>query len=126
MKSNSKLIWFLGVVTLTYELPSYPPMGNWTIRVEAMLQVYEHKVIVERYYIPFFEVVPSAPAYVLDSDDTYTASVTTSFHRARVANGNTTVQVHARPVNSSIRDYRLVSEEHPPWVYKQHPSINNF
>uniref|UniRef100_A0A0P5QML6 Macroglobulin complement-related protein n=1 Tax=Daphnia magna TaxID=35525 RepID=A0A0P5QML6_9CRUS len=106
-----------GVVTLTYELPSYPPMGNWTIRVEAMLQVYEHKVIVERYYIPFFEVIPFAPAYVLDSDDTYTAGVTTSFHRARVANGNTTVQVHARPVNSSIRDYRLVSEEHPPWSH---------
>jgi CD109 antigen len=71
---------------------------------------------VERYYIPFFEVIPSAPAYVLDSDEKYTAGVTTPFHRARVANGNTTVQVHARPVNTSIWAYRLVSEEHPPWV----------
>lgn len=105
---------------MTYELPSYPSMGNWTIRVEAMLQVQEHQIIVERYYIPFFEVIPSAPAYVLDSDESYTASVTTSTHRARVANGNTTVQVHARLVNSTVRDYRLVTEEHPPWVLILH------
>jgi hypothetical protein len=104
------------VVTLVYEIPSYPPMGNWTIRVEAMQQVHEHQVLVERYYIPFFEVIPFAPAYVLESDEKYTSSVTISFHRARVLNGNTTVQVHARPVNTSIRAYRLVSEEHPPWV----------
>ena len=82
-----------------------------------MQQVHEQQFVVERYYIPFFEVLPSAPAYVLDSDVKYTSGVTTSFHRSRVLNGNTTVQVHARPVNTSIRSYRLVSEEHPPWVY---------
>lgn len=104
------------MVTLLYSLPSYPSAGNWTIRVEAMLQTYEWQFLVERYYIPFFEVMPSAPAYVLDSDESYTTKVTTGFHKTKVAKGNTTVQVFARPINSSVLDYRLVSEENPPWV----------
>ena len=95
-----------------------------SFRAEAMQQVNEHQFVVERYYIPFFEVIPSAPAYVLDSDVKYATCLSInfhclsiSFHRSRVLTGNTTVQVHARPVNTSIRSYRLVSEEHPPWVY---------
>lgn len=110
------------MVTLVYSLPSYPGNGNWTIRVEAMLQSYEYTFIVERYYIPFFEVLSSAPAYVLDSEESYTAAVTTSFHKSRVLKGNTTVQVHARPVNSTINDYRLVTQEHLAWV--KHYKIN--
>ena len=94
-------------------------MGNWTIRVEAMQQVQDQLFIVERYYIQFFEVIPSAPAYVLDSDESYAVKVTTSKHKASVVSGNTTVQVHARPVNSSSHDYRLITEEHPPWVLRE-------
>nr|CAH0103527.1 unnamed protein product [Daphnia galeata] len=89
-----------------------------------MQQVHEQQFVVERYYIPIFEVIPSAPAYVLDSDVKYTSGVTTSFHRSRVLNGNTTVQVHARPVNTSIRSYRLVSEEHPPWSHQFSNDVN--
>nr|CAH0098524.1 unnamed protein product [Daphnia galeata] len=45
-------------------------------------------------------------------------SISASFvFRSRVLKGNTTVQVHSRRVNTSIRSYRLVSEEHPPWDY---------
>jgi hypothetical protein len=41
-----------------------------------MQQVHEQQFVVERYYIPIFEVIPSAPAYVLDSDVKYTSGVT--------------------------------------------------
>ena len=105
-------------MSLTYQLPSNPSVGNWTIRAEAMQQVHDYQFLVEHYYIPFFEVMPSAPAYVLDSDETYTVEVTTSVHSGFVANGNVTVHVYARPVNTTVNDYRLVKEEYFPWVCK--------
>jgi hypothetical protein len=62
------------------------------------------------------QVIPSAPAYVLDSEESYTASVTTSFHPGRVASGNLTLEIYARPVNSSLADFRFIKQEFPPWV----------
>ena len=106
-----------GVITLSYQLPAFPSEGHWTIRVEAMAQIYQHKVIVERYYIPYFEVIPSAPAYVLDTDESYEAAVTTSFHAGRVKQGNITIRLFAKPVNSSSGDYRFISEEVPEWTH---------
>ncbi len=64
------------------------------------------------------QVIPSAPAYVLDSDESYTAAVTTSFHAGRVDKGNITIQVYAKPVNSSLADFRFIKQEFPPWVHK--------
>ena len=90
-----------GVITLTYQLPAFPSEGRWTIRVEAMVQRHNYHVIVERYYVPFFEVIPSAPAYVLDTDGSYEAAVTSSFHAGRVRVGNITIRLFAKPVNSS-------------------------
>ncbi|XP_046648840.1 CD109 antigen-like [Daphnia pulicaria] len=113
-----------GVVSLTYQLPPTPSVGSWTIRVEAMQQVHQHQFGVEHYYIPFFEVMPSAPAYVLDSDETYTVEVTTSVHTQFVANGNLTVHVYARPVNSTADDYQLVVEELFPWNHEFTYDVN--
>lgn len=61
-------------------------------------------------------MIPSAPAYVLDTDESYFAAVTTSFHPGRVDKGNITLTVLARPVNSTPADFKFVSEESPPWV----------
>lgn len=44
------------MVNLAYQLPAFPSEGKWTIRVEAMSQVQDYTVYVERYYVPFFEV----------------------------------------------------------------------
>ena len=54
--------------------------------------------------------------YVLDSDDSYTAAVTTPFHMERVNKGNITVRVNVKPVNGS-QPYQLVKEEHLEWVF---------
>ena len=45
-----------GVVSLMYQLPAMPREGKWTIRVEALTQVYEKQIFVERYILTFFEV----------------------------------------------------------------------
>lgn len=43
-------------MTLKYLLPKFPSEGKWTIRVEALSQVYDHYIIVERFYYRFFDV----------------------------------------------------------------------
>jgi hypothetical protein len=46
-----------GVITLIYQLPAFPSEGKWTIRVEAMSQIHDHHIIVERFYYRFFDVI---------------------------------------------------------------------
>ena len=45
-----------GVLTGRFQLPEYPKVGFWKIRVEAQGQVNEKAVKVEKYYTPKFEV----------------------------------------------------------------------
>ena len=50
------ILFFIGVITLEYQLPSHPLEGKWTIRVEAITQVYDQIIYVEQFYLPLFEV----------------------------------------------------------------------
>ena len=52
-----------GVVNLSYKLPKFPSEGKWVIRVEAMSQVHDYTIYVERYYVTFFEVPIDALIY---------------------------------------------------------------
>lgn len=71
-------------------------------------------------------MIPSGPVYVLDSEETYQMAVTTSFHPGRVAKGNITMRVLAKPVNSTNEHYRLAMEEHFLWASIKHIHILNY
>ena len=139
------------MVSLTYNLPPYPTEGTWTIRVEALAQVYERTFYVERYYLTFYEVtrglllllllsaatllwltnenekkkklLPDAPVYVLDSDETYTAAMGTAFHQERVAIGNCTVRVYIKTSNGTD-PFRVITEDYYPWVNRSRRQPN--
>jgi hypothetical protein len=53
------------VITLLYQLPTFPSEGKWTIRVEAMSQIHDHHIIVERFYYRFFDVIHIFYLFVL-------------------------------------------------------------
>lgn len=106
------------MASLTYQLSLNPSVGHWTIRVEAMSQIHEHRIHVEHYYITFFEVIPIGPAFVPETDETYNVQVTTAFHKTFVLSGNLTVEVYARPANASSINLQLVMQEYFPWVLK--------
>lgn len=57
-----------GVMTLVYQLPTFPSEGKWTIRVEAMSQVHDHHIIVERFYYRFFDVITFSAFICLTSE----------------------------------------------------------
>ncbi|TRY74425.1 hypothetical protein TCAL_00656 [Tigriopus californicus] len=68
-----------GVLTGSFQLPEYPKVGFWKIRVEAQGQVEEKAIKVEKYYIPKFEVYVRMPTFVLDTDKFIEAEVS-AFH----------------------------------------------
>ena len=105
------------MVTLSYQLPSHPREGTWTIRVEALTQVYDQTFFVEQFYLPLFELLPYGPAYVLDSEETYTASFTTAFHSHRVSHGNATTRVYAKRVDKPLDKLTLITDETLPWAF---------
>ncbi len=45
-----------GVLTGSFQLPEFPKVGFWRVRVEAQGQLNEIPVKVEKYYEPKFEV----------------------------------------------------------------------
>ncbi|XP_023330082.1 CD109 antigen [Eurytemora carolleeae] len=57
-----------GVLTADFELPEFPKVGFWTIRVVAQGQIEEKKVKVEKYYVPKFETFVSMPAFHFPSE----------------------------------------------------------
>lgn len=105
------------MVTLSYKLPSHPTAGKWVIRVEALTQTFDQTFYVEQFYLPLFEVLPYGPAYVLDSQETYSASFTTAFHSHRVSHGNATTRVYAKRVDKPLDKFTLVHQETVPWAF---------
>lgn len=108
-----------GVISLEYQLAGAPETGMWTIRVQAMSQIHEHQYFIEKYYLTFFEVLPSAPVYVLDSAESYKSSVTVNNHRQKLRLGNVTVGVYVNPRNASSPARSLSNFAHFKFVKKE-------
>ncbi|XP_069194402.1 CD109 antigen isoform X2 [Procambarus clarkii] len=53
-----------GVINLKFELPEYPLVGTWKIRVRAKTQVEDKDIEVEHYFRPRFEVFVRLPLTV--------------------------------------------------------------
>ena len=60
-------------------------------------------------------MIPTGPVYVLDSQDSYSCSMTTAFHEERIKQGNATVRVYVKEVNSTA-SFRFVTEHRTNWV----------
>ena len=58
-----------GVLSGRFQLPEFPKIGFWKVRVEAQGQVNEKAIKVEKYYNPKFEVYVRMPTFILDSEE---------------------------------------------------------
>ncbi len=75
-------------------------VGFWTIRVNAEGQLEEHKIKVEKHYLPqAYELVATLPNFVLDTDEVLEASVDGAFITERLALGNVYVRWLAKKID---------------------------
>lgn len=89
----------VGVLIQTFELPLYPKVGFWTIRVKAETQTEELKVKVEKHYLPMYELVVTAPAFVVDTEKHIEVTVDAAFVTERIAKGNITLNWYAKKID---------------------------
>ena len=52
-------------MTLSFELPDYPVLGEWRLRVQALTQIEDKTIVVEQYFMPRFEVSQASEAWVV-------------------------------------------------------------
>ncbi|CAL4175988.1 unnamed protein product, partial [Meganyctiphanes norvegica] len=81
----------LGVVSLDLQLPTLPPEGWWTARVQAGRQIHEKKFLVKHFYEPLYEIFVEMPAYHLTTDDSIGGTLTGSYATDKPILGNATL-----------------------------------
>ncbi|KAB7501149.1 Antigen, partial [Armadillidium nasatum] len=82
-----------GVINLSFDLPEYPDLGNWTIQVRARQQVQNKTIVVEQYFRPRFEVFVRLPHTFKVTDDAITGVVVANMTNWRDVHGNCSVKL---------------------------------
>ena len=94
-----------GILSGVFQLPEYPKVGFWKIRVEAQGQLNEIAVKVEKYYVPKFEVYVRMPTFVLDTDKFIEADVSAFYPFEKEAKGDISVRWFAKKVDYTTPMY---------------------
>ena len=98
-KWNSKEL-NVGVLTQTFQLPLYPKVGFWKIRVIAEGQIEELPIKVEKHYLPEnFELVVAMRSFFWSSEEFIEAVVEGAFITERIARGRTTIKWRAKKID---------------------------
>ncbi|XP_047740620.1 CD109 antigen [Hyalella azteca] len=104
-----------GVVTLAFELPQYPVLGRWRLRVEALAQVEDKTFLVEQYFRPRFEVFVRLPHTVKTVDERLTGVVVANMTNWRHVHGNCSLLLqsafHSKNSIPSDADFSTVYNE---------------
>ncbi|KAG7158739.1 C-type lectin-like 8, partial [Homarus americanus] len=82
-----------GVINLSFQLPDYPLVGRWTIRVRAKSQVEDKIIQVEHYFRPRFEVFVRLPLTVQTSAEYVEGVVVANMTNWRYVQGNCTLKL---------------------------------
>nr|XP_045602144.1 CD109 antigen-like [Procambarus clarkii] len=82
-----------GVINLKFELPAYPLVGTWRIRVRARSQVEDKDIQVEHYFRPRFEVFVRLPLTVLTTAEYVEGVVVANMTNWRSVFGNCSIKL---------------------------------
>ncbi|KAK4320554.1 hypothetical protein Pmani_008591 [Petrolisthes manimaculis] len=82
-----------GVVHLTFDLPNFPLLGAWTLRVQAMSQIQDKTIMVEHYFRPRFEVYVRLPHTVQTEAEFLEGVIVANMTNWRDVIGNCTIHL---------------------------------
>lgn len=82
-----------GVINLSFDLPEYPLVGTWTLRVQARSQIQDKTIQVEHYFRPRFEVFVRLPMTVQTSAEFVEGVVVANMTNWRDVFGNCTIKL---------------------------------
>ena len=82
-----------------FQLPEYPKVGFWKVRVEAQGQVNEKAIKVEKFYDPKFEVYVRMPTFILDTEKYIEAEVSAFYPYEKTVKGDIHLRWFAKKVD---------------------------
>jgi hypothetical protein len=82
-----------------FQLPEYPKVGFWKVRVEAQGQVNEKAIKVEKFYDPKFEVYVRMPTFILDTEKYIEAEVSGFYPYEKTVKGDVHLRWFAKKVD---------------------------
>lgn len=94
---------YLGFVKINFELPHDFAVGWWSLKVVALSQVEEKKILLERWYTERYDVYVTIPPFVLDTDEYYEGDVSANFTTVNPVYGNASIRLYVRP--TLVKDY---------------------
>ncbi|XP_050702985.1 uncharacterized protein LOC126988673 [Eriocheir sinensis] len=97
-----------GVINLNFDLPEYPLVGPWTLRVKARTQTNDKIIQVEHYFRPRFEVFVRLPPTLKTSDEVVEGVVVANMTNWRDVFGNLTLKLQYAPTGHHT--------PHPPYL----------
>jgi hypothetical protein len=89
----------VGVLSGKFQLPEYPKVGFWKVRVEAQGQVNEKAIKVEKFYDPKFEVYVRMPTFILDTEKYIEAEVSGFYPYEKTVKGDVHLRWFAKKVD---------------------------
>ncbi|XP_064467422.1 CD109 antigen-like [Ornithodoros turicata] len=89
---------YLGFLRLSFDLPYHFAVGWWTIKVVALSQVEEKKILLERWYTERYDVYVSVPPFIVDTDEYLEGDVSANYTTVAPVFGNATIKVFVRPI----------------------------
>lgn len=78
-------------------------MGWWSIKVVALSQVEEKKILLERWFTERYDVYVIVPPFVLDTEEFYEGDVSANYTTVAPVYGNATIRLYVRP--TVVKDY---------------------
>ncbi|XP_023349248.1 CD109 antigen, partial [Eurytemora carolleeae] len=94
-----------GVVTAEFEIPEFPKVGFWKIRVVAGGQVTEKSIKVEKYYVPKFETFASMSEYTFSSETNVEVSVNHAYTFDKIGLGDCMLRWFAKAIDQATPLY---------------------
>ncbi|XP_055943633.1 CD109 antigen-like [Argiope bruennichi] len=88
----------LGIVNLEFELPYDYPEGWWTIKVVALGQTEETRVLMERWFSHRFDVNVGTDAFILNTDEFLEGQILANYTSVATVTGNLTLKTFLRPL----------------------------
>ncbi|XP_054157976.1 CD109 antigen-like, partial [Oppia nitens] len=118
MKRWNSLYPFQGFITLQFTLPGDYPRGWWTVRVKALQQIEEKKILLERWFTNRFDVSISLPAFISQNDDYIEGTIYANHTNLLPVVGNATIRVILKPEKKVI-NWRVMNGD-----YDNYNSLN--
>lgn len=101
MKRWSSRYPYLGIISVSFDLPEDYATGWWTIRAQVLDQIEEKTILLEKWYSERYDVYVAMPPFVVATDGYLEGDISANFTNVAPTYGNLTIRAIVKPLHNS-------------------------